>query len=249
MPRMLLTLALVTMLHAAASPVPDFPFIAVSGGAEVEVPPDKATIHFKVLVHGAESEAAAGTVNDTLKKLVEGIVALGVDKGGVTADDLEREAVREQDENRNLLKVLGYDVSREVKVEIADMTKYTPAIDLIMKSAHVTSVSSEFDTRKRDEIDAELMGKACADAKRKALLMSKGVGTELGEVFAISDREFTGLPERFGFGYDSMRSGGMLPDVPVLPVFVPAKIKIRGEVEVLYRLGAATKEGVPASKE
>jgi hypothetical protein len=32
-------------------------------------------------------------------------------------------------------------------------------------------------------------------------------------------------------------------------VFVPAKIKIRGGVEVLYRLGAATKEGVPASKE
>lgn len=243
MKRIMLMLGLGGMLHVAASPVPDFPFITVRGSAEVEVPPDEATISFSVLVHGAESGAAADAVNDTLKKLVEGITGLGVDKGAVTADDLEREAVRQKDENRTELKIVGYDVSRDVKVKISEIAHYNGVVSLIMKAENVTGVTSYFDTRRRDEIEAELMGKACADAKRKALLMSKGVGTELGEVFAISDLDFDGLATGFGFG--SYLADGLLGGLPPgsgdVPVFVPAKIEIDLSVQVLYRLGAAAK--------
>jgi uncharacterized protein YggE len=244
MKRIILVLGLGGMLQVAASPVPDFPFVTVSGRAEVEVAPDKATVTFTMLVHDVDPEAASGALNERLKTLVEGIIGLGVDKGAVVADDLNKNSVRERDENRNELKILGYDVSRGVQVTIEDIANYNKVISLIMKTKNVTSVSSKFDTRKRDELEAELVGKACADAKRKALLMCKGTGAELGDVFAISDRGFESIAGNFGFEFGMVSAGGgeLLGPAPEdAPVFIPAKIEIEGWVEVLYRLGAAAK--------
>jgi uncharacterized protein YggE len=229
-----LLLALVT-ISAAASPIPEFPFIAVQGKASSEVPPDNATITFTVLVHGTDSDSATKQVNDTLKQVTDAILAMAVPKGALTAADLGKRAVRERGNNYQDLKILGYDVSRDVKVKIEDLGRYTSVIQLIMKTDNITSVSSTFDTVKRNDVEAELVGKACADAKRKALQMSKGVGARLGSVFAVSDRDFTSLDERFGFGYpaSTLGSGSVDDDVPI---FVPAKIDIHAYVEVLYRL-------------
>ena len=236
MKRILPILLTFVATSALASPIPDFPFIAVSGEALAEVAPDKAEITFSVLVHSEDPEAATREVNQTLRKLAEGIIALKVPKRALTADDLGKRAVRERGENYQKLKILGYDVSRDVKVAIDDLERYTDVIRLIMKTTNITSVSSSFDIAKRDAVEAELIGKACADANRKALLMSKGVGSELGSVFAVSDRDFTSINERFGFGYSGGGAGEFSDDVPI---FVPAKIDINASVEVLYRLGSA----------
>jgi uncharacterized protein YggE len=182
-----------------------------------------------------------------LTAVVEGIVGLGIRKESLVADDLSKEAVREKGDDYRRLKILGYDVSREVKVTVSEIERYTAVVRLIIATDNVTRVSTEFDTSKRVEIEATLMETACADAKKKAELLCKGVGAELGNVFAVSDQDFTGLPGRFGFGYSggALSAGGILPplgDGDEVPVFVPAKIEVRGSVSVLYRLGSATKE-------
>ena len=237
---------LIAATQLAASPIPDFPFTAVYGSATDEVAPDKATIKFTVLCHDPSSEVAVATVNEVLKKVVDGVVGLGVKKEDLVADDLSKEAVREKGEDYKRLKVLGYDVSRDVKVTVAEIERYTAVVRLIMATDNVTRVSTEFDTTKRDEIESTLMASACADAKKKAELLCKGVGSELGDVFAVSDQDFTALSDRFGFGYSGavLSAGGILSglgDGDEVPVFVPAKIEVRATVNVLYRLGSTTK--------
>lgn len=240
-------LSILVANQLVASPIPDFPFTAVDGSATKEVSPDKATITFTVLCHDPSSEVAVTTVNKVLTVVVDGILGLGIGKESLIAGDLSKEAVREKGEDYKQLKILGYDVSREVKVTVSEIQRYTAVARLIMATDNVTRVSTEFDTSKRDEIEATLMATACADAKKKAELLCKGVGTELGDAFAVSDKEFTGLPGRFGFGYSGsdFAVGSMLPslggDAEEVPVFVPAKIEVRGSVSVLYRLGSATK--------
>ncbi len=247
MHRPLIALILVAT-HLAASPLPDFPFTAVLGAATEEVTPDKATIKFTVLCHDPSSEVAVSTVNKVLTKVVDGIVGLGIKKEDLVADDLSKEAVREKGDDYKRLKVLGYDVSRDVKVTVAEIDRYTAVVRLIMATDNVTRVSTEFDTSKRDEVEATLMASACADAKKKAELLCKGVGTDLGEVFAVSNQDFIGLPGQFGFGYsgvgDVFYGASPLPplgDENEIPVFVPAKIDVRASVNVLFRLGSATK--------
>ena len=249
---------LLAATQLAASPIPDFPFTSVYGSATQEVAPDEATIKFTVLCHDPSSEVAVATVNKVLKKLVDGILGLGIKKEDLVAGDLSKEAVREKGEDYKRLKILGYDVSREVKVTISEIERYTAVARLIMATDNITRVTTEFDTSNRNEIEATLMATACADAKKKAELLCKGVGAELGDVFAVSDHDFNGLPGRFGFGTNGvdLAAGGILPplgDEDEVPVFVPAKIEVRGSVSVLYRLGSATKReqgggGQPATR-
>lgn len=231
-----------------ASPIPDFPFTAVNGSATKEVLPDKATIKFTVLCYDPSSEVAVATVNQVLTKAVDGILGLGIRKEDLVADDLSKEAVREKGDDYRRLKILGYDVSREVKVTVAEIDQYTAVVRLIMATDNVTRVSTEFDTSKRDEVEATLMASACTDAKKKAELLCKGVAADLGEVFAVSSQDFTGLPSQFGFGYsgvvDASYGASSLPPLAVedeIPVFVPVKIDVRASVNVLYRLGSAIK--------
>jgi uncharacterized protein len=233
---------LLIVVQAAASPVPDFPFIAVSGSASKEVPPDKATIEFTVLCHDPDSEVAVASINKSLKTLVEGIVGLGISKDEVVADDLSKLAVREKTEGYKELKILGYDATREVMVKVSKIEHYTPVIRLIMANNSVTKISSQFDSSSREKIEADLVVSACVDAKRKANLMSNGVGATLGDVFAVSDEEFLRLSDHFGFGY-SGSGGDVLPALDSgrdeeAPVFFPSKIKVYASVNVLFRLGS-----------
>jgi uncharacterized protein YggE len=237
MKRLLPLLLALIAIPTAASPIPDFPFIAVSGDASTDVPPDTAVVTFTVIVHGTDSEAATKQVNEALKQVTDGILAMGVPKGALTAADLTKKAVRERGDDYQRLKILGYDVSRDVKIEIGDLERYTAAIRLIMKTGNITSVSSEFDIARRNEVEAELVGQACADAKRKALLLSKGVGAELGAAFAVSDGDFSDLDGRFGFGYSGGGGGEFGEEDDEAPIFVPAKIDVHAYVQVLYRLG------------
>jgi len=116
-----------------------------------------------------------------------------------------------------------------------------------MATDQVTRVSSEFDTSKRDELHSALMTSACEDAKKKAKSLCEGVGSQLGDVFAVSGQDFTNLSSRFDFGYSGSHfSGaeGLLPSIrggaAEVPVFVPTNIEIRASVNVLYRLGSAS---------
>ena len=228
-----LTCLLATNL--AASPIPDFPFIAVSGHASRGVAPDKATIYFTVLVHANDSDEAVNGVNETLKTLVSGLIELGVIDKDVIAHDLNKSAVREKSVEHNQLRILGYDVSREVKVVVRDLKRYSAVIRRIMITNNVTSVSSDFDTTNREQIEADLMTKACVDARRRADLMAKGVGTRVSSVFAVSDRELYRINEQFGFGYSGTLRGGAPPGEDV-PIFVPSTIDLASDVNVLYRL-------------
>jgi uncharacterized protein YggE len=224
-----------------ASPIPDFPFTAVDGSARKEVSPDKATITFTVLCYDTNSEAAVTTVNKVLTEVVEGILGLGISKETLMAADLSKEAIREKGENDKLLKILGYNVSREVKIMLSEIKNYTAVARLIMVTDNTTRFSAEFDVSDRDEIEATLIAAACADAKKKAELLSKGVGANIGDAFAVSNQEFAGLPGRFGFGQSTFLCGidSVLPslgDGSEILLFVPAKIELQASVHVLYHL-------------
>jgi uncharacterized protein len=233
--------------NLAASPIPDFPFIAVAGRASREVAPDKAAIVFTVLFHAKESEEAVRQVNETLKALVSGLTELGVTEKDVRAHDLNKVAVREKSGDYNQLNILGYDVSREVKVVINDLKRYPAVIRRMMNTNNVTSVSSDFDVNNREQIEAELMIKACQDARKRADQMAKSVGTKVSGVFAVSDKELYDVGERFGFGYSGVFRDGAPPEEDV-PVFVPSTIELVSNVDVLYRLDiqpAANKSTLP----
>jgi len=230
-----------------SSPLPDFPFTSVHGSASKKVAPDEATIEFEVLCYDPSSEVAVSSVNQILAKLVKDLLKLGVKEKDLVASDLSKQAVQERGQNYKQLKILGYNVSREVKVSLSEIKLYTTVMSKIMDTDQITKVSTVFDISKRDEIESALLSSACLEAKKKAELLSKGVGTQLGDVFAISSQNFANLSHRYGFGYSSEHySQDLLPTIGgennrEVSIFVPAQIEIVASVNILYRLGSNKK--------
>lgn len=231
----ILTCLIALLGISSASPVPDFPFITADGQAEREVPPTNATVFFTVLAFAKSSEEATATVQAALGKVIAALKAEGVGENLIRAHDLDKSAVRKRDnDSNNYSEILGYEVSRRVELKLPDLTNYPKIVRTLMAADHVTSVSSNFDTNKRDEVEAELTGEACAKARKKADLLAKGAGATIAGVHAVSEKGFSDIESDFGFRYAGVLRSG--PDVAEIPLFVPTTIELRASVSVLYKL-------------
>lgn len=92
-----------------ASPVPGFPFILAEGSAKRQVPPTNVEITFKILAFAKTSEESTATVQIALGKVIAALKEQGVGEDQITANDLEKSAVRNRD--RDLTRdaeIVGY---------------------------------------------------------------------------------------------------------------------------------------------
>lgn len=230
-------------IDVSAAGLPDFPFVPVSGTASREVAPDEATIRFEVFHYADKSEDAVRIVQQTLKKLTDELIALGVSKKDFTADDLEKSLVRQRGEQYQALKVLGYDISRSVRLELKNIGKFSEVIQKVMIADYVKSVRSHFGLSTEGELENELILEACEKAKSKGELLAKGVGGTLGDVYAVSSSDFEILPVHFGLGRpvsfgENIESSAIVSgsaEGRSVPVFAPKTIEFRASVEILYR--------------
>jgi len=226
---------------ATASPIPDFPFIMADGSVERDVPPTNATVSFKVLAFSKTAEESTNTVQNALVKVIEALKAEGMEENMIQAHDLDKSVVRKRNtEVYADTDVLGYEVSRKVVLSIPDLANYPKLARVIMITEHVTQVESAFETSKREEIEAELVGEACAKARRKANLLAKGAGVTIERVFAISDRDFGyigSLTESPKYSSFSAAHGPSLDGSALeVALFVPSKITVQANVNILFKL-------------
>lgn len=228
---------------SAASPIPDFPFIMADGRVEREVAPTNATVSFTVLTFSKTAEEATNTVQTTLTKVVILLKAEGITEKMIQAHDLDKSAVRKRTEaTYSDTDILGYEVLRKVEVKLTDLTKFSKVVGILMTTDNITKVKSGFDTIKREEIEAELMGEACAEARRKANLLAKGAGVTIDRAFAVTDRTWRDLENLMdtvvyasgGIGFSGLPD--LSPGTPETPLFVPSKITLQANVNILYKL-------------
>lgn len=228
---------------STASPIPDFPFIMADGRVERDVPPTKATVRFTVLAFSKTAEESTSTVQSALVKVIAALKAEGVAENMIQAHDLDKSAVRKRNSDVYAdTDVLGYEVSRKVLLTVPDLITYPKLARAIMIAEHVTDVKSTFETSKREEIEAELVGEACAKARKKANMLATGAGVTIDRVYAISERDlgYTGsLMERSVIDGSAAANGPLLPGdnaAPEIALFVPSKITVQASVNILYKL-------------
>jgi uncharacterized protein len=223
---------------APASPVPDFPFILAEGSAEREVPPTDAEVTFKMLAFAKTSEESTSTVQAALAKVIAGLKEQGVGEDLITANELEKSAARgRNEESHRAAEIVGYEVSREVQLRLPDLKNYPAIVRVLMAADHISRVKSTFDTAQREEVESELVGEACAKARKKADLMAKGAGVTIKSVHAVSSDGFENmrLSGHSSLGLPDL-SYGAADDSADIPLFVPTAIGLSSSVSILYRL-------------
>lgn len=224
--------------EVAASPLPDFPFISVTGEAKLEIAPDKARIQF-VIRHTAQTAAAATeAVYRQSSELMAFLAKQGISTDDVEAAQINKEAMYKDYNDRT---ITGYEASQPVTVTLQQLTNYVAVMDYLFKQPQIFSIHGSFDSSQRLQQERKLSELAGADAKQRAELLAGAQGVKISSVFAISEAGgWAQLPGDFGFGagavsYGSMRMSAEKADVSANLV-LPRHITLNKSVNVIYKI-------------
>lgn len=223
---------------ADASPLPNFPFITVTGDASIEVAPDKARIQFVIRQTAAKADTATEAVYRQSKDLVQFLARHGVTAADIDAAQINKEALYKDYNDRS---ITGYEASQTVSLTLSQLTHYVSIIDYLFKQPQIFSIQSGFDSSQREDIELNLSEQAGADARRRANHLAKAQGVTVSSVFAISETPGWGhLASDFGFAGSAVSFGEMHKSADTAQsstgLVLPRHIKLHKSVTVIYKI-------------
>ncbi|MCS4308589.1 uncharacterized protein YggE [Rheinheimera pacifica] len=235
-----ITTALALTLSGAvqASPLPDFPFINVTGAAKLEVAPDKARIQFVIRQTADKADAATEAVYKQGRELMQFLAQQGITEADIDAAQINKEALFKDYNNR---AITGYEASQPIMVTLNELTNYVAVMDYLFKQPQIFSISGSFDSSQREQYEQQLSEKAGADARRRANSLAAAQGVKISSVFAISEASGWGaMAGDFGFGGGSVSYGAMrkadMAESSNSNLIVPKHIQLEKSVNVIYKL-------------
>lgn len=231
---------------AFSAEVPDFPFILVTGDAEIKIKPDLAKIAFQITEFNKDADKASAQVFQRGKSIVELASKLGITPSQITSSSYNKSTVRKRDDHFNDLDITGYEIRQNFTVEITNITIYSTFVDQLLSASHVESIANDFDVSNRDAIEAELLKAAIKNAQKKATAMMDGLGLKVGSVYAVTQDSNLGAFQAV-FGVHEIFSSATPPPDFVPPrtldfvpdgsnMFIPKTILLRKNISIVYKI-------------
>lgn len=224
---------------AAASPLPDYPFLFETGMAQIDVAPDMVTIDLTISDRGPDAEKVFSLVNSSIATTLDALARSKVPREDIESFEIQRSVDYSRGPQDKSAAPVHYVVSRQVKIRLRDLSTWPVLMADLAKIKNIENLNSEFQTSARNEIDAELGLQAARDAGVRAKRSADSFGRKLGPAMAISRAPFNTLERMFTEG----AGGAYAPSAPYIPpinsalnLHVPAKIRLSRSVNVLYKL-------------
>lgn len=221
-----------------AQPMPDFPFLTVTGEAEMEVAPDTVTVNFQILAFNEISEAAM----TTLAERSEQVLTLASEHG-LTHEDIESYAIdkRTRRERKNAdgqLDILGYEVSQRFTLTIDGLDSYEALMNALLRMDNTTGLNAQFDVADRESLMRELVSKAGKDARTRAEHLAAGLDARIKSVYAINeDGGFERFMAKFGVSQESYGNLAMAADRSnSFSLIAPQTITLSKRVNVIFKI-------------
>jgi uncharacterized protein YggE len=214
------------------------PAIAVTGSGEVRRAPDEATVRLGVTAQAETARAAQEEANRVASAILQGVEALGVDRGAIQTSRLMLDPVYHHPgpDERGMSReprIVGYRASNVVSVRLEDLTRVGPVIDAAVEAG--ANEVQGVDFRLQDDLAArqEALGQAVATARAKAGALAAALGVRLGSV--LDARESSAQVVYPQMDVRAMRMSAEVALVAPTPV-APGEIAVRADVNVTYRI-------------
>lgn len=219
---------------AHADAFPSYPFVHVSGSAELQVLPDTGEIDFEVVSTDQDPEAAWKRVELRLSESRALFAQHGIEAGDIEVQDITRRIRKDQGTLDGQPVV---ETKAAVHVTVRNLSAWTAIVEPLMKMADVDAFAVVFSHSERDKIAADLVVEALKDARRKADNVARGVGRRLGLASAVSTSPLKNLSNSFGLSTDFPlnRGVGVRSKPDSVDHTLVAAIKLVQNVDVLYR--------------
>jgi len=222
-----------------ASNLPDFPFVVSTGIAKQDVKPDIATININVLAFDKDSIKSLDLANIASKGVIDLLTKYKINIKQLEAGDIQKSTKRNRDKDYNQLEILGYEVSRNIKLKLTDLSYYSELMNDLVSIDNVSGMNTQFDVSSRKKIESKLIKAASKNAQDKATKMAHGLNSKIHSVYAISQASnFDGFFATFGASSYSPESAYAMRQRMArnVAMFIPESINISQNINVVFRL-------------
>ena len=163
--------------------------IRVKGQGTVSMAPDCIELEIKLCETHSTYEKSMEAAAESLEEIREALKPLGFDKKNIKTSKFninsKYDSKRDKDGNYTRYFV-GYEYNNTLSIEFDnDNKKLGKVLYALSKCSSAPEFSIKYKMKDYSEMKEILLERSVADAKKKALIMSKAAGVKLGEIISI----------------------------------------------------------------
>jgi uncharacterized protein len=151
--------------------------IRVRGEGELAVKPDTATVNLGVTTEGKELIIAQQQNSTISSKIIDSLVALGIDKNQIQTIDYRIESDYEYDQGKAIFR--GYKVTHILQVRIDDLAIVGTVVDTAVKNGANYVANIEFTTKYKNVYYQQSLALALKNANAKATTIANTIRVTL----------------------------------------------------------------------
>lgn len=149
--------------------------IDVQGEGKALADPDLAELNFTIRATGKNARETRAAVEKNMASFINSLVAAGVKKEQIAADNITLNIRYVQDKNNKRL-FDGYDATRSVRVDLEDFSLIPQITDIAMDSGLNGIEGFVYKIKDESALKVKAQEDAIADAKAKAARLASGFG-------------------------------------------------------------------------
>jgi uncharacterized protein YggE len=200
--------------------------ISVRGRGSVTVAPDAATVSFGMYAREREVRQAKTRCDEILGGVLRLAKEMGIPESSIRTSAI---LVTPQYSTGPSPEFVGYDVTREITLELADLSRLDRVVDGAIAAGANRDFSVALKSSKEESLRKEALGKAIEDAKERARFAAGRLGAAVGPVRTIS-LDQGGVPiSPVGVRYATLATGGQ-------GRFLPGTITVDAQIDVVFAL-------------
>lgn len=201
---------------AFAQTGPDVPTLTANGTGRVFVVPDIAIVSIGVTSRAPTAAEALAANSTDLNQVIATIEAESVARGDIGTQGFSIFPVYEQPPENSTTteppKIVGYQVTNEVRVTIRDISNSGAILDKVVGAGANQVNGITFDSADRRTPADAALADAVADARRQAEIMAKAAGVRLVRIVNVNAS--SGIMEPMMARYDMAEAAASTPVMP-----------------------------------
>lgn len=161
--------------------------VTVSASATVNAKPDAARIQTGVVTQDATAQAALDANTQAMTKVIDGLKSLGVEAKDIQTTNFNVNPRYNHNRDGRPPELVGYQVTNEVNAIIRDLGKLGEILDKVISLGSNQMRGLSFEVSNAEILKDAARTQAVKNARRRAELIAKAAGAELGEVQVIRE--------------------------------------------------------------
>ena len=217
-------MTLAVLVSAAA--IADSGGVQVSGTAKISAVPDIARFSFAVNGHGKLLPALKRDVDNKTAAVIALSRQLGVANKHISSAEI---SIYPQYDHQTR-ELTGYNLSRNISVELHRLDQYTALVNGAIESGITTINNINMEVGDREFLEGQALAAAVKAARKKAEIIAQNAGIELGRIISINEA---------GSNFDNRRYEARelaFSDAAASTVFEPGEITVTATVIVVFAI-------------